>query len=125
VAISNGQNSAIYLTPQRHTAELYRQYISLRCPLSSTFLIFLSIPDHLLSSLQTEKLHFLEAWKEFVWCCRTKTPLPSHLQYLGEAELVKGNICTNPDIARLELAELEDGIGEEDVLVNEGTERGI
>jgi hypothetical protein len=121
----NGQKSAIYLTPQRHTAELYRQYISLRCPYSSTFLLSFSIPNHFLSSLRMEEVYFSHTWKEFIWYSKTKTPLPSHLQYLGEAELVKGFICTKLDIARLEFAELEDGIGVRNVLVTEGGEKGI
>jgi hypothetical protein len=122
-----GQNSAIYLTPQRQTAEMYRQYISLRCPLSCTFLLSFSIPDHLLSSLQTEKLYFSHTWKEFIWCCRTKTPLPSYLQYLGEEELVKGNICTKSaaQLAKLGLQDPQSGVTEADISVLDGEEKAV
>jgi hypothetical protein len=99
---------------------LYREYISLRCPYSSTFLISLSFPDHLLSSLQTADLHFSHTWKESIWCCRTRTPLPERLQYVDQVELVRGNICTKLDIAKLQFAELEDEIGERDVFVHKG-----
>jgi hypothetical protein len=50
----NGLHSAVYLTPQRQIADLFRQYISLRCPVSSTYLLCFSIPD---AFLATERGH--------------------------------------------------------------------
>jgi hypothetical protein len=121
----NGQDSAVYLTPQRQTAELYRRYISLRCPYSSTYLVCLSIPNIFLSSLRMEEVYFSETWKELIWCCRRKQPVPEHLQHLGKADVVKGYICTKPDIARLSLQDLPSKVTEDDIFVHEDGQKGI
>jgi hypothetical protein len=121
----NGQTSAIYLTPQRQTAEMYCQYLSLRCPFASTFLICLSMPNIFLSCLDTEEVYFSETWKEYTWYCRRKQSLPGHLQYLGKADVVKGHMCTNSSIAKLKVGELEDGIGERDLMVKEDGEKAV
>jgi hypothetical protein len=123
--VFNGQTSAIYLTPQRQTAEMLRRYISLRCPGASTFLISIFIPNNFLFSLRMEEVYFSETWKEFIWCCRTKTPLPGHLQHLGDADVVKGTICTKPDIVRLSLQDLQSKLTEDDVFVHEDGEKGV
>lgn len=45
----NTSHSAIYLYPHRCTAEHFRKYLSLRCPYSSTHLLSINIPDHLIA----------------------------------------------------------------------------
>lgn len=123
----NTSHSAIYLYPHRCTAEHFRKYLSLRCPYSSTHLLSINIPDHLIASLQIEELWYGEAWKEYIWHCKTKSPLPEHLQYLARADLVKGHICTKPpsEIARLRLDNLDAEVRESDVFVLPNGEKAI
>jgi len=119
--------SAIYLSPQRSVAENFRQYISIRCPYASTLLLKINIPNALLVSLQSEELCYGEHWKQFIWHCKNKTPLPQHLRYLGRADLIKGHICTKPpaQFARLEHTDLKTGVSKSDVFVLDDGEKGV
>lgn len=115
----NSLHSAIYFSPQRSVAEHFREYISIRCPLASTLLLRICIPNDLLTSLRTEELWYGDDWKQFLWHCKTKSPLPEHLQYLERADLVKGHICTKfpSEIARLKIGNVAAEIRESDVFV--------
>lgn len=123
----NSTHSAIYFSPQRFVAEQFREYISIRCPFSSTLLLKINIPNGLLASLQSEELWYGEHWKQFIWHCKNKTPLPQHLQYLESADLIKGHICTKPpaQLARLGHTDLQTEVSESDIFVLEDGEKGI
>lgn len=123
----NSSHTAVYLSPQRSVAEHFREFISIRCPCSSTYLLSINIPNALLASFQTEELWYGDDWKQFIWHCKTKSPVPEHLGCLGRADLVRGHICTKPpsQIAKLKLQDLEADVSESDIFVLASGEKGI
>jgi len=123
----NYLQSAIYLTPQRSTAEQVREYIAIRCPFSSTLLLKINIPNALLASLKTEELWYGEHWRQFIWHRKNKSPLPQHLEVLESADLIKGHICNKPpaQLARLGHTDLETEFSESDVFVLDYGEKGV
>jgi len=123
----NSTHSAICFSPQRRTAEQFREYISIRCPYASTMLLKFNIPNALLVSLQTEDLWYGDDWKQFIWHCKRKSLLPQHLEFLESADLIKGHICTKPpaQLAKLGHTDLETEVSESDVFVLDDGEKGI
>jgi hypothetical protein len=114
----NWFTEAQYWTPNLHLAEQFRQYSALRCPFSSTLLLSIQIPDSFLASLDIEELWYGEEWKEYIQCCRTKSPPSSHLQHLSKADVIIGHISTKSQ-------HLNDEVSERDVLMHQGDSKAI
>ena len=95
----NFSSAAWYFTPERETAEEYRNYVARRHENSETWLIRIQVPKTFLNSLSTRSLWYGPEWREYVWHCRTRTPPPSKYDSLwktgpGSAQIIRGAICS-------------------------------
>jgi hypothetical protein len=114
----NWLSEAQYWTPDLHLAERFRQYISLRCPFSTTLLLSLQMPDSFLASLNIEELWYGEEWKEYIRYCKTKSPPPSHLQHLCKADILIGHIS-------IKSQHLNGKVSENDILMHQDGSKAI
>ncbi|KAJ5888266.1 hypothetical protein N7495_008307 [Penicillium taxi] len=77
----NALDFALYWSPQRETAEMYRQWAAHRNPNTE-------------SCLNSHELWDSLVWKEFVWLCRKEGQMPEHLEWLEALDLIKGHVCS-------------------------------
>jgi hypothetical protein len=87
-------NSAWYWTPERETAERYRQYAARRCPASSTCIIRIQVPSAVFAALKQEQLWYSRDWKEYVWHCKKELEPPARFDKYVQADVIQGHIAT-------------------------------
>jgi hypothetical protein len=86
---------AWYFTPQKETAEKYRQWHAIKNPETETWLIRIQVPHAFLKSLQIEDIWFDNDFKEFVWHCRNGSKPPAKFENLyPNADVICGPIAS-------------------------------
>ncbi|OQD70069.1 hypothetical protein PENDEC_c027G03858 [Penicillium decumbens] len=90
----NWSFNAQYWTPEKDTAERYRQWAARRSPDSDTCIICIQVSNDFLERIVSADIWYSPDWKEFVWTCRDQRLLPPKFSYLSDTELIKGHICT-------------------------------
>lgn len=94
----NWSFSAHYWSPEKETAEEYRQYVARRCPTADTCMVHIQIPWSFIHSLHREDLWYSPSWKEYIWACRRhRRPNQKfdHLWEHGQADVVRGHVCSS------------------------------
>ncbi|PLB50920.1 hypothetical protein P170DRAFT_425213 [Aspergillus steynii IBT 23096] len=106
----NATELAYYWTPEKDIAERYRTWAALRNPSNDTCILQIQVSRTFLDNMASEEIWFSDYrdhWKEFVWCCRMTEEPPRHLEYLLNAELIRGHICTGHTNAIFPLQRVE------------------
>lgn len=112
-----------YWSPEKQTAERYRQYAAERSPFSETWVVRIQVPNEFLAPLRTEQLWYSANWKEYVWWCKRKQPVPEKFHHLSEkADLIKGHICARspPEVARFKAQDFQTKFTKNDLMYNDG-----
>lgn len=118
----NPLSVAWYWTPEKETAEQYRQFAAIRCDYSETWLIRIQIPETFFSGLRIADLYYGRDWKEFVWYCKKQRVPPEKFNRYwrnpGGVDLIKGHICTGvtTKIARIKQEDVQTTISDSNVL---------
>lgn len=98
----NSNVLALYWTPEKETAERYREWAARRCPGSDTCIIRIEVSNAFVESQRSAGMWYSADWKEFVWNCRRQElDLPSQFDYLRNVDLVKGHVCSCMGISRI------------------------
>ncbi|KAF2865060.1 hypothetical protein BDV95DRAFT_508055 [Massariosphaeria phaeospora] len=93
----NTGSVALYLSPERSTAERYRLWAASRCPYSETWAIRIQIPRTFTQGLRQEHIWYSAEWKEYVWYCHTGgwgsgSEVRSRFAKFEAAELLVGHV---------------------------------
>lgn len=90
----NSTFNAYYWTPDKETAERYREWAARRCTGSDTCIIKIQVSDAFLERLRTAGIWYSSDWKELVWNCRREIDPPSRFDNFRDVDLIKGHICS-------------------------------
>ncbi|KAK1147162.1 hypothetical protein N8T08_001901 [Aspergillus melleus] len=82
---------AYYCTPEKGTAEYYRNRAARKDPGEKTCIIQIQIPNSFIDQLQKKKLWFDQEWRSLVWHSRLRSEPPD--ASLLENQLIIGPIC--------------------------------
>ncbi|PSK45163.1 hypothetical protein B9Z65_2303 [Elsinoe australis] len=114
----NSQDLALYMSEEKETAEVFRQYAERRCPSSESWIIRIAVPNDFLGSLDTKHIWYGYDWKYYVWLCRKALQLRAPRTYpeYCNAELLVGHICKKPDTKSIPDGEAQTRITDDHVL---------
>ncbi|KAL1847572.1 hypothetical protein Plec18167_009439 [Paecilomyces lecythidis] len=115
---TNWVMASYYWTPEKETAEEYRQYAAGRCPMSETCIIRIQIPWSFVNRLHRENLWYSPDWKEYVWTCRKAMKPHQKFHRLLNAELVISHICSSMSthVTHIPSQDVQTRITEDDVM---------
>ncbi|KAE8863791.1 hypothetical protein PTNB73_06998 [Pyrenophora teres f. teres] len=99
----NSFENAFYFSPERDTAELYRQWAEERCQYSESWIIRVQLFNTFTETLSREDLWFGPDFREYVWRCRKGLPVPSKPSFekYTAADLLVGHVTRQPQLARM------------------------
>ncbi|CAG8888722.1 unnamed protein product [Penicillium egyptiacum] len=117
----NWNFNAHYWTPEKETAEEYREFAARRCPTADTCIIHIQVPQSFINSLRWENLWYSPNWKEYIWTCRREQMPHPKFDYLwqpGQADIVRGPICStiSTQIVRIRKENVQSRISEDHVM---------
>ena len=92
----NKHGSAYYFTPEKETAEKFRQYAAHRCPRAETWLIGFQASKKFVKRLTHTNLRYGDKFKDYVWHCRNTCGAFMSVRHkaISEKQLITGPICT-------------------------------
>ena len=118
----NGCFDAYYFTPEKETAERYRQYAEKRCDWSETWMLRILVSDSFITKLKKQELWYSPDWKKYLWLSRNKEEeeeaYQPNLQRLIDADLVIGHVSRATDliVSKKDEQEVQTEINENHVL---------
>lgn len=115
----NALQVASYWTPEKATAERYREWAAHRCDLSESWLIQIQVSRTFMTKLRQETLWYSPDWKEFVWYCKKKRqPPPAKFDHLNQAQVIRGHVCNGLSrrVIRIKREDVQNTINEAFVL---------
>jgi hypothetical protein len=121
----NSSFNAHYWTPEKDTAERYREWAARRCPGSDTCMIQIQVSNAFVERLLSAEIWFSADWKEFLWTCKRELDLPPKFDYLRDVDLIRGHICTGMShmIARIAPADVQTRITRDQLMHCPSTRR--
>ncbi|CAE7189369.1 hypothetical protein PTNB85_07736 [Pyrenophora teres f. teres] len=99
----NSFETAFYFSPERDTAEIYRQWAEERCEYSESWIIRVQLSDTFTETLSREDLWFGPDFREYVWRCRKGLLVPNKPSFdkYAAADLLVGHVARQPQLARM------------------------